>query len=146
MPLQFQGGPSRSKSGPWPNSWNSPPLPPNIQETPPTHQPMKLPACIKTDNPIPWCCSRSEMAYTLWSVSLSKSTSYLLLCLSLYSFCSETSRTQASLSLKTRYDLNYKTIGSSPNLSITVLGGMSKNQESFLIHQTAQLPFSNSCI
>ena len=66
---------------------------------------MKLPTPMKTDNPhAPVRFSPSRMAHTL-SVecfSLSKSTSYLSLCLSLNSFCNETSRTWASLSPETR--------------------------------------------
>ena len=49
------------------------------------------------------------MAHTLvcgkcFSLYLNKSTSYLLLCLSLNSFCDETSRTWASLDPETRFD------------------------------------------
>ena len=49
--------------------------------------------------------SHSEMAHTVCGMcfSLNKSTYYLSLCLSLNSFCNETSRTWASLSAETRY-------------------------------------------
>ena len=58
------------------------------------------------------------MAHTICGVcfSLNKSTSYLSLCLSLNSFCIETSRTWASLSLETKCE----TVGSSSNLSYMV--------------------------
>ena len=52
--------------------------------------------------------------------SLNKSTSYPLVCLSLNSFCDETSRTWAPLSPEIRCDLHEKTLGSSPNLSCMV--------------------------
>ena len=65
---------------------------------------MKLPTPIKTDNPIPWCLSHLLRWPALCGVCfcLNKSTSYLSLCLSLNSFCNETSRTWASLSPETR--------------------------------------------
>ena len=52
--------------------------------------------------------------------SLNKSTSYLSLCLSLNSFCDETSRTWASLNPETRCVIPIKRVGSSPNLSCMV--------------------------
>ena len=55
----------RSKSGWWLNSWKSPPLSQHSCNNPPTYSPMKLPSPIKTDNPIPWGLSPSEMAHIL---------------------------------------------------------------------------------
>ena len=72
---------------------------------------MKLPTPQQTDNPITWGRSRLLRWPTLclWSVFLSnKCTSYLSLCLSLNSFCDETSRTGASLSSETRYATSVK--------------------------------------
>ena len=66
---------------------------------------MKLPTPIKTDNPIPadfltfWDGPHSVCGVC---TSLNKSTSHLTLCLSLNSFCDDTSRTWASLSPETR--------------------------------------------
>ena len=91
---------------------------------------MKLPSPIKTDDPIPWCLFHllTWPTLCLWSVcfSLNKSTSYLSLCLSLNSFCDETSRTWASLSPETRCVISVgrlwdfagfesSLVGSSPN-------------------------------
>ena len=79
---------------------------------------MKLPTLIKTDHPIPWCCSRLLRRPTLCGLcfSLNKWTSYLSLCLSLNSFCNEKSRTWASLSPEARCVISAKRLGSSPSL------------------------------
>ena len=55
-----KAGHKRPKSGQWPNSWKSLPLPQDSWNNPITHYPMKLPTLIKTDNPPP-----SEMAHFL---------------------------------------------------------------------------------
>ena len=66
---------------------------------------MKLPTPIKIDNPYPgaplafWDGPLSVCGVCF---SLNKSTSYLSLCISLNSFCNETSRTWASLNPETR--------------------------------------------
>ena len=95
---------------------------------------MKLPTTIKTDNLHTLVLlSPSEMAHTVCGVcfSLNKSTSYLSLCLSLNSFCDETSRTWVSLSSETRCVISVGRpwvlagfesghMGSSPSLRCTV--------------------------
>ena len=60
-------------------------------------------AAAKSNHPVFWGCSLLlRYPYSICGVyfSLNKSTSYLSLCLSLNSFCDETSRTWASLRLK----------------------------------------------
>ena len=107
---------------------------------------MKLPTPIKTDNPIPWGRSRLLRWPTLclWSVLLSKSTAYPSLCLSLNSFCHDTSRTWVSLSPETRCVISVGRpwvlamfeswhVGSSSNLRCTFSAGQRKIS-SFLTH------------
>ena len=96
----------RPKSGPWPSSWNSPPLPQNSWDNPPTYESVKLASPWKLSTP-----RFQAVALALWNgshsvcgecFSMNKSTSYPSLCLSLDSFCDETSRTWAFLCLETR--------------------------------------------
>ena len=101
----------RPKSGWWPSSRKSPPLPQIVGIILPLISLWNYPT-IKTHHTIfpghlhllrwPTLC--------LWSVFLSynKPTSCWSLCLSLNSFCSETSRTWASLSPEIRYGMSVK--------------------------------------
>ena len=47
VPWQFQGTVKRPRSGRWPKSWKSPPLPQNSWTNPSTHLHMKLPSLLE---------------------------------------------------------------------------------------------------
>ena len=50
-PQQAKADQKRPISGPWPNSWKSPPLSQNSWSNPPTHWPIKLPSLWKLTTP-----------------------------------------------------------------------------------------------
>ena len=120
VPWQFQGTVKRLRSGWWPKSRKSPPLPQNESSHSWAH---KITQPIKTNHDT----FHSRCIYPLWwpalcgvcfSLYLNKST-YSSFCLSLNSFCNETSRTWASLGPETRYcgfwlGLSSSHLGSSP--------------------------------
>ena len=96
----------RPKSGPWSNSWNSPPLPQNSWDNPPTSESVKLASPWKLSTPrfqaVALALCNGSHSVCGECFSMNKSTSYPSLCLSLDSFCDETSRTWAFLCLETR--------------------------------------------
>ena len=120
VPWQFQGTVKRLRSGWWPKSRKSPPLPQNESSHSWAHE---ITQPIKTNHDTFHSCC----IYPLWwpalcgvcfSLYLNKST-YSSFCLSLNSFCNETSRTWASLGPETRYcgfwlGLSSSHLGSSP--------------------------------
>ena len=96
VPWQFQGTVKRLRSGWWPKSRKSPPLPQNESSHSWAHE---ITQPIKTNHDT----FHSRCIYPLWwpalcgvcfSLYLNKST-YSSFCLSLNSFCNETSRTWA---------------------------------------------------
>ena len=120
VPWQFQGTVKRLRSGWWPKSRKSPPLPQNESSHSWAHE---ITQPIKTNHDT----FHSRCIYPLWwpalcgvcfSLYLNKST-YSSFWLSLNSFCNETSRTWASLGPETRYcgfwlGLSPSHLGSSP--------------------------------
>ena len=101
----------RPKSGWWPNFRRSPPLPQIVGIILPRISLWNYPT-IKAHHTIfpghPHLLRRPTLC--LWSVfpSYNRPTSCLSLCLSLNSFCSETSRTWASLNPEIRYGISVK--------------------------------------
>ena len=98
VPGQSQGTVKRPRSGQWPQSWKSPPLPKNSQNNAPTHQHVKLPSLQILTTPnfraaLAFWDGPQSVCGMCFSLYLNKSTSYLLPGLSLNSFCDETSRT-----------------------------------------------------
>ena len=120
VPWQFQGTVKRLRSGWWPKSRKSPPLPQNESSHSWAHE---ITQPIKTNHdtfhsrciyPLCW----PALCGVCFSLYLNKST-YSSFWLSLNSFCNETSRTWASLGPETRYcgfwlGLSPSHLGSSP--------------------------------
>ena len=81
-----------------PNSGNFHPLPKNSWNNPPTHQHTKLASLQRLTTPhfkatFTLCSGPHSVCGARFSLNLNKSTTALSLCLSLNSFCNETSRT-----------------------------------------------------
>ena len=94
-PGHTQGWPQRSNSRKWPNFWKSPLLPHKTWNTPPTQN---YPPLQKLTTPYPGTALAFwDGPWSLYGVcfSVNKPTWYPSLCLSLNSFCDETSRTWA---------------------------------------------------
>ena len=122
-PWQLQGSIKRPKSGPTPR--NLQPLPRILGIILPLISPWNYPAHTSWPSHMWRPHPPSGMAHPVcgvcFSLNLNKSSSYLSLCLSLDSFCDETSRTWTSWGPETRYrgfwlGSSPSHMGSSPNL------------------------------